>query len=466
MPEKIVNGSFDSGFDYWTNPTGGGEAFTLDAGKAKAISNALNTTPIEHSMLQGFANSDYVLSGKISVWGQWNVPSGNISNGSCRFRVRLVDPTSTSHTLLDTTKTPEVSSGWLLNNEDITAKFGSYGNFVLKLDCYPASAKNDNQASVSNPYTSWTKSPEIVMYDGNNKIKVVSYSSGGGDKTGVATKTFVVDKPSYDSRITVKVKGFQPGLPGDKAYGSIVLIKPSSERITLWNGDYADDIWHTVLNNADITAHVQAAGTYELEFFAAVASGWEEETEQWIPSEFHFDDCNLTAKWYTYTQAQGWFDNISIILLCRYTKVVKEDLGTGEMPTKKALLSEKEDLALSEFYSTNVFRGKVVSEPLALQETYWRKVFKIVKEDLGLGESYFVPNFFKMEKEDLGLSETYFTNRRLPKIVKEDLGLRERLWAKLTRGNIVITYDLTTKTDWNITPGVTTPWVKRKVIVT
>jgi len=466
MPERIKNGSFSQGFDDWNNPVGGGYAFTLDAGKAKAISSATVVTGLEHSMSQEFANYDYVLSARIWAWYQWSVPSGDVSNGSCKFKVRLVDSLGTGHTLADVTKTPGSGSGYLLENYNILSKFGNYGNFVLKLDCTPASAKDGNSSGVSNPYTTWTKYGMLtVLYDSDNKVKMSSYAGSGNTYTGTIEKTFVVDKATYDSRITIKVKGYKPPLPYAQADGKVILIKPDLTEVTLWSGTYGDDVWHTVLNNLDITAYVQATGTYKLKLWAQVRSGYDAESETWVVSEFHFDDVSLTVNWYTYSQATGWFDNFSIVLMCRYYKVVKEDIGAGESKTKKAIIGEKEDLGMGESYTTGVFKARAASEALGLQESFLKKVFKTVKEDIGLVESYFVPNFFKDEKEDIGLSESYLAQRRIPKSVSESIGLREMLWARLTRGNIVIDYDLTTKTEWTAIPKVTTPWIKRKTTV-
>jgi len=465
MAEKILNGSFGSGFTYWTNPTGGGQAYTLDAGKAKAISSASSAAGIMHAMKQQFNNMEYVVGAHVWVWAQWSVPSGDVSNGSCNFRIELADPNNDWHLLKNETKTPGSGSGFLLSNFDITEYFDVYGNLQLNLECTPASAKQDNSTSISNPYTSWEKYGTYMLYESNNKVKAVSSSSDGNTYSLLFIKSFTVDKATYDARISASVKGIKSSNPGAKAHGKIYLEKPDHNEVTLWEGDYSDGAWHQALNNADIKSYVQQTGTYKLKLHAEVASGWKEDPGIWIPSEFHFDDVSLTAKWYTYERASGWYDNISLIVLCKYYKVVKEDLGAGESKQSKALLNEKEDVGLGESYASVKFKPGAASEPLGLQEVLSKKVFLVAKEDLGLNESYYAPNEVEGAKEDLGLTESYFTNRQVPKSASESLGLSERLWARIVRGNLVIDYDLTTETNWTSLPWTTTPWIKRKVIV-
>jgi hypothetical protein len=473
VPNKIQNGDFSAGFQSWVNPTGGASEFTLDSGKAKAISSATSSSGVEHSMRQEFSNYGYALSAKIWVWGQWSVPSGGSANGSCNFRVRLVDPLGGSHTLLNTTKTPGSGSGWLLENYDILDKFASYGLFNLKLDCTPASARDTTYSGVANPYTSWTKGGgpwypaggyHAEMYDSDNKWRVIGDPDSDAEREAWTEKTLVVGGATYDSKVSVSVKGRKSINPAAKAHGKVVLVKPDSSEVTLWDGEYSDDDWHQVLSNYDITAHVQQTGTYKLRLYAAVKSYYT--GAYWYQSFFHFNDISLTANWYTYTQTTGWYDNISLILLCKYYKTVKEDLGAGESKTKKAMLSEKEDAGLSESYETLKSKPKTVAESLGLKEFTFKKALKTVKEDLGMIESFFAPDFFTEAKEDVGLAETYLAQRRVPGAASEGVGLGERLFARLIRGNIVIDYDLTTKTEWDEVPKTETAWIKTKTTVT
>lgn len=457
MPNKILNGDFSDGFTYWTKTR-----FTMDVARARATSSATSDAELLHTLTQEFSNIAYVLNGRLWVWGKWNVPSGELADGHCKFKIKLWDPFGGEHLIGDFTKWAGANEGWLLENEDITPYFGLYGNFTLELICSPASAKSDDQAGVSNPYTDWTKSAGLIMYESNNKIKAVSYSDKGLTYEGSAEKSFVVDAGAYDAHITVKVKGYKPPLAGAKANGKVLLVKPGGGTDTLWSGGYSDNVWHTILNNADITDHITGAGTYKLRVTMEVASGWDGE---WVESEFHFGDCSLTAKWYTYEQARGWYDDISLNLLCRYTKAVKEDIGSGELKLPRALIGDKESLALGESYAMQKFKGKLVSEGLGVQESVFKKVFKLVKEDLGFSESFLAPDFVKTIAEVFGLSESYIAQRRVPRMVAEGAGVHEHLTARRTMGNVVITYDLTTKTGWTTIPGVTTPWIKTKTEV-
>jgi hypothetical protein len=458
MAQVILNGDFSAGFDYWYNWN-----YVLDAGRIKRSSNAGDANENIGTIEQTFAVNDQVIDAKITAWRRYESVSGGVSNGYVRSRAILIKPDLTSEDLCDETKTALTGEGNILDNVDITSKFTQQGNYKLRLRTYVASAKNQPQSGVSNPYGTWTNSgftisnPNCYLMSGQNI----------NEYTATIYKSFTIDQPAVDGKITVNAKGLVDA--GDfTGYARFVvrLLKPGmAGEVTLYDGYLSDDAWTTILNNLDITAHLSAAGTYRLTLLAYVKSSrLDGPPIEYLVSEAWYGTLSLVAKWYTYSVSSGFWDNISLDIKIKKFKTVFESLEASDVPQKKISVSNtKEDLEMAESYSTRSFIGKVVSEILELKEWFSNKVFKTIKEDLEATEAWYsIGHYQKDVKEDIDFGENYSMILKKPKQVKEDFELMESYSAKKTAGNIETTYLFGEPTEWQPISPTVTPWIKMK----
>ena len=132
MSEKILNGDFSSGFDNWDNGVGGGNAFTLDSGKAKGSSDDDSVSELIYKIRQQFEANDEAIVAKISAWGQWEALTGDV-DGYNKFIMELKKPDTSMVELLNVTKTGLTGSGLFLDEVDIKSNFDQYGNYELWL---------------------------------------------------------------------------------------------------------------------------------------------------------------------------------------------------------------------------------------------------------------------------------------------------------------------------------------------
>lgn len=454
MSNYILNPSFSLGFDYWTNGAGG-LAYSLDAGKAKATSGVADTNEKDYRIMQGFSISNTVISGKISVWGQWENYNGDI-DGYTKYRIWIQKPDSSFYYPLTLTTKDGVGSGWLLYNYDIASELIQYGNYKLYLQCLVRSAYSEVEDSVQviNNYNTWINNG-FVFYDSGTRIGKYS-EEDFNEYTATIYKNFTVEEVPKSASLQVEARGWKHSAGEEgQAWLRVRLRDANSNWHTIYNAQKSDGEWAYIVNQS-ILSYITKAGNYRLELYTLVQSGrtWYESPPPphyvYYTSYGQFRDVDLTVIWDEdqYTQSYGWLDDINVNIAIKKTKTVLEALGSGEITSKESLLTKSEILKLSENYSsktTKVFR--TVSETVKLIGTYLRKVKKTIKENLGVLESY--------------------THSKLPKPASafENLGVLEFLFAKRTRGNIEDSYEISQLTDWETTPPQSTQWIKIKTEV-
>lgn len=442
MSNRIQNGDFSAGFNYWYNGAGGGLAYTLDSGKAKASSLAGSTSPQLYKMYQPFDKNYYGISARIWVWAQWQAASGNVSDGYNQFIVQLVKPSGSTVDLVNTTKTGVSSSGYILNNADILTHMSEYGTYKLWLLCRSVAAKDHytGSDSVSEPYGTWTdgSSWAFTKYDSNNKIYVYREPDGPA-RWGSISKTFSVDYVPPDSAtVTIEAKGvdYHPANDGITT-ARVRLYKPDDSYVTLYDAELTGNTWTNILNNADISSHITQTGTYKLVLYAYVDGDGAGDSYR---QEVHFAnvDLNVSWSWDEYTQSFGWFDNITLDLKIRRGKMIKEDVGCTDDPDKKTMIDAAEGINLGESFSSQVYRPKSVKEDIALSDILSMKALSEIKEDVGLVESYnIVRGVQRTEKEDIGLDEILSYFRIYTRTIKADIGMKESLTGERTSGNVI-----------------------------
>lgn len=110
----------------------------------------------------------------------------------------------------------------------------------------------------------------------------------------------------------------------------IRLRKPSGVAVDLFDATYSGlfDDQTQVCDDLDVSAHMTENGVYFLELSLYSASAF------FSPG--------------TYLQSYGSYDNVSMAVVERYSKVVSEALGSGEFPEKSMLSGASEGVSLSE----------------------------------------------------------------------------------------------------------------------
>lgn len=467
MSNRIQNGDFSAGFNYWYNGAGGGLAYILDSGKAKASSASGSTSPQLYKMYQSFSKNYYGISARIWVWAQWQAASGNVSDGYNQFIVQLVKPSAAVVDLVNTTKTGVSGFGYILNNADILTHMSEYGTYKLWLLCRSVTAKDHftGSDSVSEPYGTWTDPPVWIFtkYDSNNKIYVYR-TPGGAARPASISKTFAVDHVPPDSAtLTVQAKGadWHPSNAGI-TQARVRLQKPNSSWVTLYDAELTGGTWTNILNNTDISSHITQTGTYTLELYGYVDGDGAGDSYR---QEVHFAnvDLNVSWSWDEYTQSFGWYDNITLDLKIKRGMMIKEDLGCTDDPDKKALIDAAEGINLGESYSSQVYRPHSEKEDLALKDLEEMKVLKTVAENIGLAESYAsVRGTTHQEKEDIGLDEILSYFRIYSRTFKADIGMTESLTGERTSGNVITKIPIVEFPVWEDVSQPGTLWSRRK----
>lgn len=306
MAEKILNGNFFSDLSSWYNWD-----FVWDTGRARATSYADSATEKIHTLDQTFSVSGAVSQALITAWRRYEAPTGTSVSGYVRSIVELHKPDLTYETLVDETKTGLTGEGNLLSSSNITSKFTQQGDYTLRLQTKVASARDESQAGVSNPYDTWTNdgftlsSPNCYKISGQN---ITEY-------TATIYKTFTIANSIFDGKLTVNAKGIvTSGAFTGYARFVVRLLKPGTAgEVTLYDDYLSDGNWTAILNNLDITAHLSTDGTYRLTLLAYVKSSRDPDSPyDYYPSEAWYGTLSLVAKWYEYSVSNGYWDNISL----------------------------------------------------------------------------------------------------------------------------------------------------------
>ena len=149
---------------------------------------------------------------------------------------------------------------------------------------------------LTNNYSLWPQiSGYYTLYSGDSCCYIISDESTA-EWTDTIYKTFILEKPANDSELTVdnfRSVGFGADSAGI-ASCQIILGKPSGPPVVLYSGS-GNLPWSLVLDKADITAHLQEAGTYTLYLVATVKSGYTliEGNFTWFTSEVHWGTVDL-----------------------------------------------------------------------------------------------------------------------------------------------------------------------------
>jgi len=203
----------------------------------------------------------------------------------------------------------------------------------------------------------------------------------------------------------------------------VILKKPSGEDVVLYNATKTGAVGDgNVVDDADILAHLDEYGNYKIILIADVKSSA------------------------VFQHTKAWFDNISINIAIKRTKVVIEGrgcAGTRAVGTQATVL---ENRGLAESKSTRVFKAaQILLATLGRAETVKKTVKKIVMETLGRAEDLIRVAF----------------SEAITKV--EGLARSEAMTAKKTSGNLETTYNFVGDTEWDEIAGVRTNWIKTKV---
>ncbi len=209
MSNVIQNGDFSSDFDYWDNGVGG-EAYTLDAGKARGSSSPTSAVLRVYQMLQNFNLTMAVDTGEITVWCKWLAYYGGISHGSNRFIVKLQKPDTSYVTLLDIKKTGISGNGNLLDGVDIKAHLNQAGTYWLYLRLETISSCSENP----DPPPTYSYGVSYGWYD--NIAIDITYLAG----TNMKIKAVSAWKDAEKLKIAVG-GAWKPGVKAWQAVGGV-----------------------------------------------------------------------------------------------------------------------------------------------------------------------------------------------------------------------------------------------------
>lgn len=215
-----------------------------------------------------------------------------------------------------------------------------------------------------------------------------------------------------------------PGSNGSARF-FLNLRKPNGEVVQIATyyieATSSDEIGSMDLANYDnIVDHIDQVGTYYLELVSIVASA------RWIPIDEP-----------VYIHSYGWFDSISLLMTERFSKIVNEAIGGGELPTLQASGAASEAAQLTE----------TISHHGGYQPGVDPKQEVMKHERAGLYETL-QPSFVTQERaEGAGLAETLtrtygYRQRDLPGM-PNIVGLHEYLRARWTKGNMTLARTIT-----------------------
>jgi hypothetical protein len=468
---KLLNGDFLNSTDNWENGPSD-YPFIWDP-TYKWIRGDSPSGPDYKvfTIQQPFNVSDMVILAKLTAWRRYESVAGNFVDGAVKARVKLQKPDSSWVTLADETKTAQTGSGNILDQYDVLSHFSAQGNYKLMLQTESRAAcdRTNHTEKIEEPYGPWTNTG-FTIEDPNCYVK--GYVASPIEKYAKIEKSIEILDGAHTATLTLDAKGLVNlycSYPG-YAHFKVTLSKTGGGTWVLYDAYLSDGNWTTILNALDLTSYMTSAGTYTLKLEAWVASGWDGDVT-YYQSEAWFGNCELTAQWYsyTYTVSRGFWDDINLDICRKVFKTVVESIGCSESQTKKISIGAKEDLFLSESYQAlrlNV--KKTVSEEIYMAESFFKKIYKIVKEEIGLKElsySGIRVGLNKAVTEDLFLDESFSWRKLIRREAMESISLSEKLTAKRTAGNIVTYFDITDLTEWQDRTPVVTAWIKEKTVM-
>ncbi len=460
MSEKILNGDFSAGVDYWINAPEG-QPFTVESGRIKSSSNSGDVLEVTHCIDQEFSSIYTVMSALISAWRRYEAPAGGVSNGQVISKVWLRKPDTTWVVLADETQAGATGEGQLLTALDILASMATQGNYILRLYSNVTSAKSNNIVSGSNPYSSWGLS-NITLDDPNAYVE--SNSGDLYEQTGYVEKNFVVTAAAHTARITVWALGAVNLGHEIDGYARFVvkLKKVGGPEWTLYSGEPTPNSWQKILDNVDISGYVTSAGTYQIYIEGKTASSYDSAGPSIYINQSFIGTMSVSFESYSYEVSHGYFDDIFLALTAKRTKVVLEVLGAGERTGLTPAFSSLEILKIAESTSTRKFRMFTVSEALGIAETCIRKIKITVLEALKVAGKLI--RFKKDSDESFKLAEDYSLKCTRRKTNLEGMGISERLTGILTIGNYRVYITIGTPTGWLAETRKSTTWRRDELI--
>ena len=212
---------------------------------------------------------------------------------------------------------------------------------------------------------------------------------------------------------------------------TIKLLKPDDTTEVLVQDDYSGEAnssgWLAVA--LDISDYIDMVGTYQLQLELVSVSAW------YIPIDEP-----------VYYPSQGEYDNISVIITERFTKMVLEGIGGGELVGLSASKAVLEGAGLTESLAhVGGGPGKMLKfEKCGFYETL-EKVVSVAKiEGAGLHET---------------LTRTYGYRQHDVPGIPFVAGLKESLRARFQQGNMTIIREIVSEADiWTDLAKEETDW--------
>lgn len=147
-----------------------------------------------------------------------------------------------------------------------------------------------------------------------------------------AYKEFALSAPANIGVLSVAAKQYQaPGedVPGYQRF-LVILKKPDTSEVTLYDGTGGNNTWQAVLSNLDIMAHLSAVGTYRLTLKSHAKSGRDMNEEPPPPYEyFHSHTTAGALDLSADTDPPGQVQNVSIAAFGATTVTVQWGSVTG-----------------------------------------------------------------------------------------------------------------------------------------
>ena len=349
MAEYILNGSFAPGLEYWNNGARGGMFdYIWDSSRISDLSWGFSVAERECYIDQGFAVWGEAIQGLLSVWRYHFSSTGNQSNGRVVNRVILRKPSLVEVEIASEDTTGDTASGWLLHNEDIKSLLTEEGNYQIVLEtlAYTAFNRDIYDVAVTTPYVSpWNFSGWTI-----DNGPTLELTTGYPIQNEEASATYDFTIVGVPQTATLTLDGFGESFNGEVSNGWAMLVvtvgKYGGYSRDVYHAYLYDGAWHTILNNENIIDIVSGPGNYYITLAAYARSGWNG-YEPALASTVAFGSCSLAVHSHDdlYTQSEGQWDDVSLDILLKKTKVVSESFDAAEVtPGKKIEVNRSESV--------------------------------------------------------------------------------------------------------------------------
>jgi hypothetical protein len=275
--------------------------------------------------------------------------------------------------------------------------------------------------------TSWNNIGVQKFVWESGYAKAASVFTGPGPRPVILTQDFGVIGSVTSAALSVSIAWDVAG--GNKAPGRVLfnakITDPNGVTTVLSTSTKGvGDGSGSLCSSLDIAYYMAVAGTYTLRLEAVCSSSTDED-------EYGVKEYGISY---------GYIDDVSLLVIERFTKVVLEAIGGGELGTRIGLDLGVEGAGLSETLEGT--QGKFERNKFGLLETLHAIVGSNALEAAGLAESY----------------ATHVGKRR--SVPMEGAGLEESLRARWKVGNVMMERDVLAQEDiWtDIVPADSTQW--------